>query len=115
MDFGSALNYLRAGKLVARRGWNGKEMFIYLVEGSQFTVNRQPLLGIFPEGTLVKYNPHIDMRTADGSCVPWLASQTDILAHDWVEVQMRQIYSQVEPQSFGKADMNSVNRMADNA
>lgn len=86
MDFGGALILLREGKLVARPGWNGKGMFLYLVQGSKFVVNRAPLLGIYPEGTEIEYCPHIDMRTADGKCVPWLASQTDILATDWVEV-----------------------------
>lgn len=86
MDFGKALSALKAGQLVARQGWNGKKMFLYLVSGSKFTVNRAPLLGIFPEGTEINYCPHIDMKTADGSCVPWLASQTDILADDWIVV-----------------------------
>jgi len=86
MNFGEALSALKGGLLVARSGWNGKGMFLYLVSGSQFTVSRAPLLGIFPEGTTIDYCPHIDMRTADGKCVPWLASQTDILAEDWVVV-----------------------------
>lgn len=86
MDFGKALSALKAGQLVARHGWNGKKMFLYLVGGSTFKVSRAPLLGIFPEGTEINYCPHIDMKTADGSCVPWLASQTDILADDWIVV-----------------------------
>jgi hypothetical protein len=45
-----------------------------------------PLLGIYPEGTVIDYCPHIDMRTADGKIVPWLASQTDVLADDWASV-----------------------------
>lgn len=68
---------------VARKGWNGKGMFIFLVPGSEFEVNREPLLSILGEGTKVKYHGHIDMKTADGMIVPWLASQTDILANDW--------------------------------
>ncbi len=83
MDFGKALNLVKSGYKVARKGWNGKGMFIFLVQGSTFTVNRPPLLGIYPEGTVINYCPHIDMRTADGSIVPWLASQTDVLAEDW--------------------------------
>ena len=86
MNFGQALEALKAGQLVQRAGWNGKGMFLYLVAGSKFTVSRAPLLGIFPEGTTIDYSPHIDMRTADGKCVPWLASQTDILADDWQTV-----------------------------
>ncbi len=83
MDFGAAIRALKNGARVTRPGWNGKGMFLYLVRGSTFEVNRAPLLGIYPEGTVIRYNAHIDMRTADGSCVPWLASQTDVLAEDW--------------------------------
>ena len=84
MTFGQALELLKAGGRVARAGWNGKGMFIFLVPGSTFKVNRPPLLGIYPEGTEVNYCPHIDMKTADGKVVPWLASQTDVLAEDWM-------------------------------
>ncbi len=83
MDFSQALVQLKAGERVCRSGWNGKDMFVYLVDGSRFKVNRPPLLGIFPEGTEINYLPHIDMKTVDGSCVPWLANQTDIMADDW--------------------------------
>lgn len=82
-DFGQAITELKAGKKVARSGWNGKGMFLFLVPGSTFQVNRPPLLGIYPEGTTVNYCPHIDMKTADDKVVPWLASQTDMLSEDW--------------------------------
>jgi hypothetical protein len=85
-DFGWALAKLREGKRVCRKGWNGKNMFIFLVPGSTFKVNRPPLLGIYEEGTEINYHAHIDMRTANGQIVPWLASQTDMLATDWAEV-----------------------------
>jgi len=83
MDFSKALLEIKAGHRIARRGWNGKGMFVFLVPGSTFRVNRQPLLGIYPEGTEISYHSHVDMRTADGQIVPWLASQTDLLADDW--------------------------------
>lgn len=83
MNFSAALEHIKAGAKVWRKGWNGKGMFIFLVNGSTFEVNRAPLLGIFPAGTVVNYHAHIDMKTADGMVVPWLASQTDILADDW--------------------------------
>lgn len=86
-DFGGVLQLLTAGRKMARAGWNGKGMFIYYVRGSTFQVNREPLLGIYPEGTTINYQPHIDMRTADGDCVPWVASQTDLMADDWVIVE----------------------------
>lgn len=86
MDFGKALNALKEGKRVARAGWNGKNMFLLLVPGSTgLTVDEgRPLAkaGI-PIGTTFNYLPHIDMWTAQGDFVPWLASQTDMLAEDW--------------------------------
>lgn len=87
MDFSTALLHIKSGHKVARKGWNGKGMFIFLVAGSTFTVNRAPLLGIYPEGTVVNYHAHVDMRTADGQIVPWLCSQTDMLADDWEKVE----------------------------
>lgn len=82
--FSVALDLIKQGKRVAREGWNGKGMFVFLVPGSTFTVNREPLLSIMGEGTQVQYHGHIDMKTAQGYVVPWLASQADLLAEDWV-------------------------------
>ena len=87
MTFGLAVEAMKQGCKVARSGWNGKGMFLFLVPGSTFKVNRAPLLGIYPEGTEINYCPHIDMKTADEKVVPWLASQTDVLAEDWEVVQ----------------------------
>lgn len=88
MTFGDALLMLKRGQRVARSGWNGQNMFVFLVNGSTFSVNRPPLLGIYPEGTVINYRPHIDMRTADGQIVPWVASQSDLLAEDWYIVDV---------------------------
>ena len=82
MNFGQAIEELKAGRKVWRNGWNGKGMFLFLVPGSTFKVNRPPLLGIYEEGTEINYHAHIDMKTADNKVVPWLASQTDMLAED---------------------------------
>ena len=86
MNFGIALESLKLGNKVTRDGWNGKDMFLFLVPGSTFKVNRPPLLGIYPEGIEIDYHAHIDMKTATGEVVPWVASQSDILAEDWWEV-----------------------------
>jgi Protein of unknown function (DUF2829) len=94
MDFGQALEQLKTGKKVARNGWNGKGMFIYLVGGSFV-----PFEGLRNEAAKhlsqtntpyddVCINAHIDMKAADGTIVVgWLASQTDILAEDWTVVE----------------------------
>lgn len=80
---GWAVKELHNGNRVARAGWNGKGMFLFLVPGSHFKVNRAPLLGIYPEGTEIDYRPHVDMKTVDGQVVPWVCSQSDLLATDW--------------------------------
>lgn len=90
MSFESALCHLKDGKRVARSGWNGKGMWLALV---------RPLRGEVVLGYHMSVGPHsprwadeldtstllpwIGMKTADNKFVPWLASQTDILAEDW--------------------------------
>ncbi len=92
-DFSQALDALKEGKRIQRVGWNGKGMFLFLVNGSNFTVNREPLLSIMGAGTEVTYRPHIDMKDAEGKIVPWLASQTDLLANDWEVLNITQAAS----------------------
>jgi len=84
VSFGAVLEALENGYRAAREGWNGKGMFVYLVPGSEFEVNRAPLLGIFDAGRQIEFRPHIDMFTADGQVVVWTISQSDALAKDWV-------------------------------
>lgn len=84
IDFADVVKALKVGKKAYRSGWNGKGMFIFLVNGSTFKVNRPPLNVIYPEGTEINYRAHIDMKTVDGSIVPWIASQSDVLAEDWI-------------------------------
>lgn len=71
LNFGLAIEALKDGRRVARNGWNGKGMFLYHVPASmQFPGHRS----------------YIEMKTVDDEYVPWVASQTDILAEDWVVV-----------------------------
>lgn len=86
-NFGDAIAALKQGKKVSRSGWNGSGMFLYLVPGSTFSVNRPPLLGIYEEGTEINYRPHIDLKTADGSVATWSPSGSDALAEDWCTVE----------------------------
>lgn len=93
-DFGWAIDQLKKGHKVARRGWNGKGMFIYLVNSSEIPAwnlraqAKEQLEGLYEVTEQVKINAHIDMKAADGSIViGWLASQTDMLAEDWVIVE----------------------------
>lgn len=97
MNFGAAIEILKAGGLVARQGWNGKKMFLSLNNGSYAA--GQPhgslihgvgneLFETGDEGTVTRM-PNINMRAANGeTVVGWLASQTDMLAEDWEEVTL---------------------------
>lgn len=84
LTFSQALEMLKKGNKVSRASWAGRNSFLFLVSGSQFTVNRAPLMGIYPEGTTVEYHAHIDMKTSEGYVVPFTITQPDVLANDWV-------------------------------
>lgn len=90
MDFSAALREVRAGHKIARSGWNGKGMYLVYQkaypDGIPINKNTAEATGI-PEGTVCRFLPYIMMKTADDAFVPWLASQTDILAHDWSVIE----------------------------
>lgn len=69
--FGVALEILRAGGRVTRQGWNGEGQFLTLQTPDENSKMRKPYIYISP---------------VDGELVPWVASQTDLLAMDWVEL-----------------------------
>lgn len=113
---GWAVAAMRArGCRVARRGWNGKGMYLVYQkgypDGIPINANTASATGL-PEGTVCKFLPYIMMRTADGSFVPWLCSQTDLLAADWEEyADMDEVaaaaqgnYSLAELRRIAKAD-----------
>lgn len=76
-DFGTALLYLKDGRKVARRGWNGRGIFIELQLPDAHSKMTHPYIFIDTTG-LQTVNPD-----APKNRVPWLASQTDMLATDW--------------------------------
>lgn len=78
MHFGQALEILKKGGRVWRSGWNGKGMWLLLVTADQWGAFE----GRADLGSL-RALPWIGMKTADDGFVPWLASQTDLLAEDW--------------------------------
>lgn len=78
MNFGHALEMLKHGKRVARKGWNGKGMFLFLATGKEFESEN------FGDKLPDIVNDVICMKTAQNTiCIGWLASQTDMLAEDW--------------------------------
>jgi len=68
MDFSEALQALKMGNRVARQGWNGPGQWIELQQ---------------PDSNSKMTLPYIYIKTVGGQLVPWLASQTDLLAEDW--------------------------------
>lgn len=78
-DFGVALEYLREGRRVARMGWNGRGQFLGMAFGSFFS---GPAISGHQDG-----NACIVIQPVAGPVVPWVASQTDLLAHDWCFVR----------------------------
>jgi len=109
IDFGHALAAVKEGKLAAREGWNGKGMFIFLrpadelsaefihtkvkslpqafkdLYGGRFHDPSKGDVEVPASEVMVKFTAYLCMKAADGSVVNgWLASQTDVLASDWV-------------------------------
>jgi len=80
MNFGEAIESLKEGNKVARKGWNGKGIFIELQRPDAPSKMTSPYIFIDTTG-LQSSNEY-----APRSLVPWLASQTDMLAEDWVRV-----------------------------
>jgi hypothetical protein len=88
MTFGLAIEALKKGFKVARAGWNGKGMWLMFIHGKEMQIHNH---GFGPinefdhdwQNRVPKFCPWIGMKTADNGFVPWLASQTDVLADDW--------------------------------
>lgn len=93
LTFGDALHYLKLGKKVARTGWNGKSMWLslsgplegrHITAGSFWSENNAQYAYAQPD-RVAKVLPCITMKTATGEILMgWLASQTDMLAEDWM-------------------------------
>ena len=74
MNFSHALDELKRGNKIARSGWNGVGLWLELQVPDQFSKMTLPYIYInYPDNA----------KTTPGAKVPWLASQTDILAEDW--------------------------------
>lgn len=91
MTFGEAIEALKKGYRVSRKGWNGKGMFLFLHDGMECksvegpeNVYIQTINELNEKNGSVKFVPVICMKAAnDEVVVGWLASQTDMLSNDW--------------------------------
>lgn len=89
LNFGDAIKALKEGKRVARNGWNGKGMFLWLKPATTVKSDwcKDPLLKELCDnnGGEIEALGTICMKTADNKVLTgWLASQTDILSEDWM-------------------------------
>lgn len=89
LNFGEAIEALKAGRRVARSGWNGKGMYLWLLPATKVKVEwcKEPHLRSLAEanGGEIEAFGSIRMLTADKKVLTgWLASQTDVLSEDWV-------------------------------
>jgi hypothetical protein len=120
MKFGEAITLLNAGHPVTRAGWNGKGMFLVRAGGYKVAAEDARPNGIitkeFLQGrglTHLEILPHIDMWTVNAEgrqayLVGWLASQSDMLADDWM------IYVEM-PSTFGPCSFASAPVKAEGA
>lgn len=88
LNFGAAIEALKAGRRVSRSGWNGKGMYLWLLPAAKVKAEwcREPHLKAMAEanGGEIEALGSIRMMTADKKVLTgWLASQTDVLAEDW--------------------------------
>jgi hypothetical protein len=81
LSFGHAIEAAKAGAKIAREGWNGKGMFVYYVPANRYATQTEAARSQFGES--VPYRDYLAMKTVNEEVVPWVASQTDILANDW--------------------------------
>ena len=82
-DFGYAMSALKRGERVARAGWNGKGMFVYLVPANSYPAQTGVAKAYFGEGAMVPYNAYMAIKNVDGTVSTWAPSGSDALAEDW--------------------------------
>jgi hypothetical protein len=84
LDFGAALHALKRGERVARLGWNGKGMFVYMVPAASYPAQTGAAKAHFGEGSMVPYNAYFALKGVDGAISTWVPSINDSLAEDWI-------------------------------
>lgn len=86
LNFGQALEELKKGNKIARKGWNGKGMFVVFQKGYPLGIpcNKQTAEAWgLKEGDLFKCEPYLQIKMVNGSHSMWVPSLNDILSEDW--------------------------------
>ena len=87
MTFGLAIEALKAGKRVARAGWNGAGQFVYLVPAASYPAQTGIAKAYFGADAMVPYRAYLALKTAQGDVSTWAPSCSDALAEDWQIVE----------------------------
>lgn len=87
-NFCFALEWLKLGRAVARAGWNGKGMFVYLVPANSYPAQTGVAKVFFGDGALVPYGAYLAIKGVDGTVNTWIPSISDLLADDWLFVNL---------------------------
>lgn len=83
LTFGLALEALKLGKKVARKGWNGKGMFVYFIPANRYPFSTDIGKSIADEDGKVYYNPYLAIKNVDGTVSTWVPSVNDCISEDW--------------------------------
>ncbi len=83
-NFGQAIEAAKNGKCVARKGWNGQNMFAYIVPAASYPAQTDTAKKYFGENELVPYRAYWALKTAQNDVATWSPSGSDSLAEDWV-------------------------------
>lgn len=81
MNFGEALESVKEGKRIARKGWNGKGMYVYYIPANSYKAITEVAREEF--GDMVPYNPYFAIKNVNNTVSTWVPSVNDCLAEDW--------------------------------
>lgn len=84
MTFGQAVEVLKQGQKVARKGWNGRGQFVYYIPADRYVAKTDAAKSIAAEDGKVSYRAYLALKTAQGDIATWVPSISDCLAEDWV-------------------------------
>ena len=84
LTFGLAMEAMKKGAKVERKGWNGKGMFVYFVPPASYPVQTGAAKSHFGEGSMVPYNGYMAIKNVDETVSTWVPSINDCLADDWM-------------------------------
>lgn len=88
MNFGQAFEHMKAGRAVARSVWLARGVTLCMVPGLSFKAEQPPLAGMYPAGTDIRCAPYMALSIGGGALSVWTPTQSDLLADDWVSVDV---------------------------